>query len=111
MDDRSPLLIQIMLVCHISAAPRETMGAKVWDSPAAVRARQRLRQEELIYEDGSVTARGRAWVSCIVDTPLPDRCWVLKARGRVVVVDGECVEEVPDPSARGGKVIGEGAAA
>lgn len=86
MSERvSPLAVQIMIECHLSADPGINFHRDVWLSHAAERVRERLVAEGLIEPcKFTATARGSAWVNFICQTPLPMQTWVLPDRERTL---------------------------
>ncbi|WP_333793337.1 hypothetical protein [Hyphomicrobium sp.] len=77
----SPLTIQVLIECVCSDKPGSNIPESVWRDPEAHYARSLLRCHGLIDgPDYHATARGKAWLSFICQTPLPVQEWVLPER-------------------------------
>ena len=77
--NRSPLLIRLMLACHVSAEPAKHMG-ETWGSAVTNDALRWLYDNGLIDADNRSTEKGKAWVGHIVNTPIPIATWSLPPR-------------------------------
>lgn len=86
MECRSPLLITIMLACHVSPKPYELVGAP-WGSDAGHKFRRLLQEHGLIDANYNSTPKGRAWVQYIINTPLPIATWSMPPRNDLEIID------------------------
>lgn len=77
----SPLTITIMLECYTCAIPGTNVPPNIWDSDAARDVRAHLHSEKLIDRNFRATARGRAWVEFLIETPFPVCTWKLPTQG------------------------------
>lgn len=74
--EASPLMINIMLACHVSHDAAANLGDRVWNSEASQVARAWLLSQGLIDPHNRSTERGRVWVEHICSTPPPVQVWV-----------------------------------
>ena len=65
----TPVCIKMLLDCHALAYPER--DNKSWNSPAGKEIRAWLQREGLVDLEWRTTARGKAWVEAIVNTPVP----------------------------------------
>lgn len=77
---RSPLLIELMLVCYYSPDAPGHFGQEQWNAPATREALDWLQANELVRPDLRATGRGKAWIEYIINTPLPVPRWELPPR-------------------------------
>lgn len=73
----TPLIIRVMLACHVSSEPDRQFAVEQWGSTACEGARAWLMDNGLIDGELQATERGRAWVHFICAVPLPVAQWVL----------------------------------
>ena len=78
--NRSPLLIRLMLACHVSPGHPEKHMGETWGSAVTNDALRWLYDNGLIDADNRSTEKGKAWVGHIVNTPIPIATWSLPPR-------------------------------
>ena len=87
--NRSPLLIRVMLACHTVTVERhrerklEEWIGEAWGSAYVSEALQWLYDNDLVDANNKSTAKGKAWVDYIVNTPIPIANWILPPRADI----------------------------
>lgn len=85
----TPLEVEIVIACYCGGdggadAARLSYGHDAsWHSPAAMNARERLINNDIIHTDCTLTQRGRFWLEHILNTPFPveHKAFTIPARG------------------------------